>query len=88
MIQVIYSKNFLKSAKKLPADHQKKLASLIERLQKNIYHPLLHTKQLTGALAGLLSFRITRDWRVIFKFVNSETVQLLRVKHRKEAYRL
>jgi len=88
MISIVYSKNFLKSAKKLSIAQQKKLACLMEKVQENVYHPLLHTKQLTGQLSGLLSFRITRDWRVIFKFVDVDTIQLLRVKHRKDAYRL
>ncbi|MBI2459523.1 MAG: type II toxin-antitoxin system RelE/ParE family toxin [Parcubacteria group bacterium] len=51
------------------------------------FHPLLHAKRLSGKLAGLLSFRITRDWRVIFQFNDPETIQLLRVKHRKDVYR-
>lgn len=48
---------------------------------------MLHTKYLTGRLPGLLSFRITRDWRVIFKFNDAHTIQLIRVRHRKDIYR-
>lgn len=66
---------------------QAKLAKLIELLGENPFHPLLHTTRLTGDLAGYLSFRITRDWRVIFQFADPETLQLLRMKHRREVYR-
>ena len=72
MVRVVYGKNFLKSTGSLP--------------QEKPFHPFLHTKYLTGGLAGLLSFRITRDWRVIFQFISPDTIQLLRVKHRKDIY--
>lgn len=87
MIELLYGKQFLKSAKKLPDAKQKQLAQLLEHLQKNPYHPLLHTKQLSGSLLGFLSFRIGREWRVIFEFLDPETIQLLRVAHRKDIYR-
>ena len=87
MIRIVYHSDFLKSAKHLPQKQQKKLSELVELLERNPFHPLLHTTRLTGELIGFLSFRITRDWRVIFQFLDVETVQLLRVKHRKDAYR-
>lgn len=87
MIRVSYHTNFLKSAKRLPRVQQVKLPRLIELLRENPFHPLLHTKRLTQELTGFLSFRITRDWRVIFQFLAPTTVQLLRVKHRSDAYR-
>ncbi len=87
MIQILYSKNFLKSANCLPKEIQKKLAKLIKILQEKPFHPVLHTKYLTGELAGFLSLRITRDWRVIFQFLSPQTIQLLRVAHRKDIYR-
>ena len=52
MIQLIYSKHFLKSIKKLPTSIKNKLATKLELLQKNPFHPLLHTKSLTGPLFG------------------------------------
>lgn len=87
MIQITYHRNFLKSAQKLPRAQQKKLACNISILQENPFYSSLHTKRLSGELVGLLSFRITRDWRVIFKFCDLKNIQLLRVKHRKDIYR-
>lgn len=60
MTGLVYSNGFLKSLQKLPADIQRKAAELLATLQTNPFHPLLHTKKLTGRLAGFLSFRITR----------------------------
>lgn len=87
MIRIVYHKNFLAGANRLPIAQQKKLSRLLLLLQENPFHPLLHTKRLTQELAGFLSFRITRDWRVIFQFLDAESIQILRVKHRKDAYR-
>jgi addiction module RelE/StbE family toxin len=87
MIQLSYHHDFLKSAKQLPKKQGEKLISLIELLRDNPFHPLLHTTRLSGNLNGYLAFRITRDWRVIFQFLDPETIQLLRVVHRSTAYR-
>jgi addiction module RelE/StbE family toxin len=87
MIQIFYHPSFRKSADKLPKIQQEKLAELIELLSSNPFNPLLHTKRLTEKLSGFFSFRITRDWRVFFRFLDQETIQLLRVKHRKDVYR-
>lgn len=87
MIALCYHKNFLASANQLPEKHQDKLARLLTILQENPFQPLLHTKRLSGPLAGFFSFRITRNWRVTFQFNDPKTIQLLRIRHRKDAYR-
>ncbi|MBI2609884.1 type II toxin-antitoxin system RelE/ParE family toxin [Candidatus Giovannonibacteria bacterium] len=87
MIRILFTEKFLDSAARLPRNQQEKLSKLTEILEKNVFHPQLHTKALVGKLSGLYSFRITRDWRVIFQFINPKTIQLLRVAHRKDIYR-
>ena len=87
MTRVVFSTNFHRSTERIPAKQDTKLARLLELLQQNPYHPKLHTKVLTGDLSGFYSFRITRDWRVFFQFLDPGTIQLLRVVHRRDAYR-
>jgi len=87
MMDIVYGKAFLKSVKKLPVRQQRKLAGLLELLCENPFHSLLHTKQLSGELVGFYFFRITREWRVIFQFVNIYKVKLVIVGHRKDIYR-
>lgn len=86
-MQLIYDKGFLKGVKILPKNIQSKLAHLLELLQENPFAPLLHAKRLSGELAGFFSFRITREWRVIFYFRDPEIIQLLKVAHRRDIYR-
>ncbi len=87
MISIHYGSGFLKSARKLPRAGQVKLARLAKLIVDNPYHSKLHTKHLSGELTGLYSFRITRDWRVIFKFLSPIDVMLIEVAHRKDIYR-
>ena len=87
MFQIIYGVNFLKSVKKLSEKTQIKLADLLYILRDEPFDSRLHTKNLSGQLFGLLSFRITRDWRVIFRFNGVEIINLLRVAHCKDIYR-
>jgi len=86
MVSLLYTDSFLKSARKLPKPQQNKLALLLEVLQKNPFQPKLHTKSLVGPLTGFYSFRITRDWRVIFQFLSPETIKLVEIGHRKDIY--
>ena len=86
-MRIILGRDFLKSAKLLPKPIQRKLAGQLVLLEANPYHPLLHTKKLIGELAGLFSFRITRDWRGSFYFRDSETIYVRDVDNRKDVYR-
>ncbi|MBI2626332.1 MAG: type II toxin-antitoxin system RelE/ParE family toxin [Candidatus Nealsonbacteria bacterium] len=86
MIFIVYTDSFLKSARKLPKEQQNKLSKILEIIQNNPFHSKLHTKSLTGLLAGFYSFRVTRDWRVIFQFLNSDKIKLIEIGHRKDIY--
>lgn len=86
-MKIVYSGDFAKSVKLTPKQIQKKLAGLLEILQNDPFHPKLHTKPLVGKLRGFYSFRATRDWRTIFVFLNSETISLISIAHRKDIYR-
>lgn len=87
MVHIEYDRAFEKQAANLDMPLRKKLSVLLTLMAENPYDARLHTKPLSEPFAGILSFRITRDWRVTFHFLNSTTVRLLEVKHRKDIYR-
>ncbi|OGF49858.1 hypothetical protein A3G55_04115 [Candidatus Giovannonibacteria bacterium RIFCSPLOWO2_12_FULL_44_25] len=87
MPALIYGSAFQKSANKLENRELEHLAKLLKLLEENFYHPLLHTKYLTGSLEGFLAFRIGRDYRCIFRIIDNEIILLLEVRHRKDIYR-
>ncbi len=87
MIALVYTNRFLKSARYLEDGHKKKLAGLLEAIRLNPYQSKLHTKSLVGELAGIYSFRVTRDWRVLFRFDSPHEIILMDIAHRKDIYR-
>lgn len=84
---ILYDEVFLKSVKGLPKPAKRKLSTLLIYLQEDPFHPYLHTKRLSGNLYHIFSFRITREWRVLFTFASKDTIHLLDVGHRKDIYR-
>ncbi len=87
MIQVHYHRQFIKEFKKLPKAIQSKLILLEERFKENCFNLDLKTKKLQGKLFPFYSFRITREYRVIFQFTATDEVLFLAVKHRKNIYK-
>ena len=82
-----YDRAFLKEVKKLPSPQKKLLVQKIALLSGNPFDSRLHTKQLSTPLEGIFSFRITREYRVLFRFIDAEKIFIFSVKHRKEVYR-
>ena len=87
MVRIEYSREFERQASKLELRLRKKLTKLLTLLAENCYDSRLHTKPLSEPFIGILSFRVTRDWRVTFHLTNPDTIRLLEVKHRKDIYR-
>ena len=87
MTQVYYHKQFTKEFKKLPLRIQKKLVILESLFSLSPFHPELHTKKLQRELQHLYSFRITRDYRVVFQLIATEEALFLSVRQRRDIYR-
>ncbi|MBI2097917.1 MAG: type II toxin-antitoxin system RelE/ParE family toxin [Candidatus Vogelbacteria bacterium] len=87
MSSLIFGQSFIRSAKLLDKNLQSRLRRSLDLLAKEPFSSLLHTKPLTGELKSFYSFRLGRDYRVIFKFLSAETIHLLKVGHRKNIYR-
>lgn len=82
---IIYAEEFWKQFQKLPHEI-KKLYRLQESLfRKNWRDPRLHIKKLTDHPFPF-SFRITRRYRVLFTFVETETALFATIGHRKDSY--
>lgn len=86
-MKLSFSKRFEKSARKLPITEQKKLAQLLSILQTSLDNPELHLKKLQPPLNDYFSFRINREYRVLFRFISPDEILLTKVGHRKDIYR-
>lgn len=86
MFHIEYHKIFVKKFKKLPQHIKEKAVELEEIFRNNPFAPILKTKPLKGDLSHLYSFRITREYRIIFAIVAHEFVVFYNVGHRKNIY--
>ena len=82
----IRTEDFDRELLKLPRSIQRLYAVQEDRFITNPRDPRLHTKKLQG-LRDVISFRITRRYRVLFYFQDSETAIFFDVDHRKDVYR-
>lgn len=87
MNQLRYKKEFLKKFVALPKGIQAAYAELEKEFIENPFHPHLHTKGLHGKLRNHYSFRITRDYRVVFEFAAEAEIHLITVGHRRDIYK-
>ena len=87
MHTILFGDGFFNSVKKLVKSIAIKINSQLSFLQQDPFHAKLHTKPLHGNLAGFYSFRVGRDYRIIFKFIGNKTILLVVVAHRREVYR-
>lgn len=85
--EIIYDTDFIKDVRRLPMKLQDKLAGLLTVFERDLFDPLLHTKPLSAPLQGFFSFRITRDYRVGFKFHSAHIVRLLAADRRDRIYK-
>lgn len=87
MRQLVFGRKFLGSAEKLENKLKPKLKTSLDILLKNPFNPRLRIKSLSGKLSDLYSFRLSKDYRVIFKILSDEEIILINVGHRKDIYR-
>ena len=85
-MEIIKTSDFNLSLGNLPNDVQRLYIIQEKRFKDDWRDPRLHTKKLKGETAAF-SFRITREYRVLFMFVASETALFVTIGHRKDVYR-
>ncbi|MDO8626682.1 MAG: hypothetical protein Q7K39_04520 [Candidatus Magasanikbacteria bacterium] len=85
-MKILYAEEFYKRFHKLPLNIQDKFREQELFFKTSWRDPRLHTKKLKGETAAF-SFRITREYRVLFMFVAPETALLATIGHRKDVYR-
>lgn len=85
--QIEYHRVFVKNFKKLPGHIKDKAIYLEEIFKTDPFSPILKTKPLKGEFSHLYSFRITREYRIIFEITAHNLVVFYNVGHRKDIYR-
>ena len=77
--EVEYSKNFLKSLRKLPVRIIDQAEEKEKIFKENPFHPVLKTHKLSGKEKEVWAFWINHSYRIKFIFLSSEKVLFLDV---------
>ncbi len=85
--RILYTADFEKAVKRYERIIRERLDEALGFLEEDPFHSKLHTKPLTGPLKGYYSFRLGRDYRVIFIFRSGSIIHLLKLAKRDEIYR-
>lgn len=83
-MRVVKTTDFEKDAKSLPKNILVIFAKQEKIFIKSWIDPRLHTKRVKE-LKGVFSFRITRQYRVLFRFEGDSAI-VFKVGHRKDVY--
>ena len=70
---IYYSSQFKKSVKKY-RQNRKQIEKKIEQFLKDPFDKSLKTHKLTGKLSSYWSFSVSYHLRILFEFIDSETV--------------
>ncbi len=84
-MKIEYSRNFTKEFSALPQEIQKLYRKQELIFRKNWKDSRLKIKKLTEHEFAF-SFRVTRNYRVLFIFVEIDTVIFGKIAHRKDVY--
>ena len=80
--KIAFKKSVSRDLKKLDKDQVKRI---LKKIEDELPHKADTLPTLTGKFSGLRKFRIG-DFRVIFSIIG-DTALILRIRHRKEAYK-
>ncbi|MEK9174525.1 MAG: type II toxin-antitoxin system mRNA interferase toxin, RelE/StbE family [Patescibacteria group bacterium] len=76
-MEILYSSHFERSLKKLPQSLKAEVGQQELIFRKNCFNPQLKTHKLKGRYKDLWSFSITHKHRIVFKFLNKNTVYFI-----------
>ncbi|OHA88611.1 MAG: hypothetical protein A3C70_01015 [Candidatus Zambryskibacteria bacterium RIFCSPHIGHO2_02_FULL_43_14] len=87
-MRIVTAVEFDKRYNKLPVSIQKKAEKQEKIFRSNPFHPSLHTEKLEPKNKELWSVRIDKSYRIIFRFMEGNTVLFLTVGPHDWIYKL
>lgn len=86
MLKADYHKDFKKDYRKLAKAMQERFKDKFMLFLKNPQDPTLQDHALKGLLKGKRAFSVTGDVRVIYRFIDKDTLILLRIGTHNQVY--
>jgi len=85
-MKIFFTSDFRKKFNNLPIKIQKQFAGRIDLFQGDFSHPSLKVHPLKGNLAGLRSFAVSSDYRVIFRILDGDSIELISIGTHSQLY--
>jgi mRNA-degrading endonuclease RelE of RelBE toxin-antitoxin system len=79
MIEILLTEEFEKRYRKLPSAIRIRARKQQAIFSENPFHPSLNTEKLIPRAKEVWSFRIDKKYRILFRFVDGNTVLFLTV---------
>lgn len=76
MIEVEYTRRFLRDYGKLPGALREEIKEKIALFQENQNHSMLRVHKLQGSLKGLYAFSVNYRYRIIFDYLDKKKRKL------------
>jgi len=86
MLKAFYHKDFKKDFKKLPKNMRERFAQRFIVFLKNPADLILRDHPLLGVLQGKRAFSVGGDIRVVYRFLDKNTILLLRIGTHNQVY--
>lgn len=86
MTEIVYTPEFARRYHDLPLAIQKKAEKCERIFRANSFHPSLHTEKLQPRGKQYWSFRIDRDYRILFRFADNRHIIFLTCGHHNWIY--
>ncbi len=74
-MNILFLPKFVRQFKKLPFEIREAAINKEKIFRKNPFDSRLKTHKLLGELVGFWSFSVTYNYRIIFEFLDDETVR-------------
>ena len=87
-MKIDYTSEFEERYSELPQKVKTKAEKQERLFRNNPFHPSLHTEKLSPKSKEVWSFRIDKNYRIIFKFSDKNKVLFLNVGHHHWIYRI
>jgi Txe/YoeB family toxin of Txe-Axe toxin-antitoxin module len=87
MIEIYYTEEFSRRYSDLPIAIQKKAERRERMFRENPFHPSLKTEKLQPLGREYWSFRVDRNYRIIFRFGEANKVYFVSCGHHQWIYR-
>lgn len=87
-MKIDYTNKFERKYAELPKQIKIRAEKQEKLFKDNPFHPSLHTEKLSPKFKDVWSFRIDKNYRIIFRFVENDTVLFLNIGSHDYIYRI